>query len=105
MSKKKFLSAFPAAPVTESRTVIAAAGIGRPVEVRTVSALVHLQILNSRRALAVASILRRVQAARSVQIPVPRSDCHCRVCRGDHAGYGPCTKEERNVPNAITFKK
>lgn len=72
MSRAKFLSAFPAAPSTANRTVIAAAGLGQPVEVRTVSALVHLTILNARRAQAVANILSRARRSLT-EIQEPRS--------------------------------
>lgn len=80
MSKKdrvqKFARAFPAVELEPVKpTVIAAVGRGRPVVVRTVSALVHLQILSSRRAEAVASILRRAQkAALSAETQAPRSE-------------------------------
>lgn len=71
---RKFLKAFPAAPDTASKTVTATAGIGPSVEVRTVSALVHLTILNARRAKAVADILRRAKAGTLTQKPEPRSN-------------------------------
>lgn len=68
MSKKdrvqKFANAFPAVVLKpEPKTVIAAVGTGVPVEVRTVGALVHVVLLSSRRALAVASILNRARKA------------------------------------------
>jgi hypothetical protein len=72
VSKEKFLSAFPAAPNTVNKTVIAAAGLGPLVEVRTVSALVHLTILNARRAQAVANILSRARL-QLTKTPEPRS--------------------------------
>jgi hypothetical protein len=30
------------------------------------------------------------------------SACHCRVCVGDHAGYGPCTKESAPLVSIYT---
>ena len=62
MNKGKSLSEKVARQVIVGETVIAAVGRGRPVEVHTVSALVHLTILHARRAQAVATILRRANA-------------------------------------------
>lgn len=77
MSKKrtqKFLEAFPAAkPEAVAKPVTATAGLGQLVEVRTVSALVHLTILNARRARAVADILRRAKQL-STETQAPRSE-------------------------------
>lgn len=75
MSKGQSLSVKVARQQIVDETVIAAVGRGRPVEVRTVGALVHVVILNSRRALAVASILNRARkAALSAETQAPRSD-------------------------------
>lgn len=75
--KQKFLDAFPAArQIIVDETVTATVGLGQPVEVRTVSALVHLAILNSRRGKAVADILSRAKAMAATSIPTqaPRSE-------------------------------
>jgi hypothetical protein len=71
---RKFLKAFPVAePDTASRTAIVRVGTGPFVEVRTVSALVHLTILNARRGKAVADILNRAKQL-STQTQAPRSN-------------------------------
>jgi hypothetical protein len=78
VSKRSKEETQPAKPATGALPVTAAVGLGRPVEVHTVSALVHLTILRARRAQAVATILRRANA-RLTPTPAPRSDAEVDV--------------------------